>query len=79
MVESLGFPSGYALFEGNDSTSSFLEVCGLAEHLEEPQTPETRGLRHTLPLHPSTTPPRCEGNDGYRAWALSTENSEVAP
>ena len=53
-MESLGFPSGYALFEGNDSTLvqiriaqtfSFLEVCGLAGHLEEPLTAEKHGLR----------------------------------
>jgi hypothetical protein len=42
MVESLGFPSGYARFEGNDSTlvqirvahtPGFLDVCGLAGHV----------------------------------------------
>ena len=54
MAESLRFPSGIALFEGNDST--------LVQILSA-QTALFRDLR-TLGIH-------------YRAWALSTENSEV--
>ena len=55
-MESLGFPSGYALFEGNDSTLVQIRVA---------QTALVSGLRYT--------------GSRYRAWALSTENSEVVP
>ena len=56
MAESLEFPSGIALLEGNDSTS--VQILSA-------QTALFRDLR-TLGIR-------------YRAWALSTENSEVVP
>lgn len=78
----LGIPSGYALLEGNDSTSAqiplaisrFLKVYGFAEQVEEPQTAEKRSA-----LHPQFPSPAPMGNPGYRACALSTENSEFGP